>query len=113
MATAYRLNHKKKRSSRYYFACYHLWGPKDQGFYGNIGEQVNVSPFVAPGNICCGSKNVSEFVRNSLLPQQNVSSFARRGNISATMLPRLRAPYHVTLVNPFTPKSDAYRFYSV
>ena len=55
---------------------------------GNIVAEVNVSPFAAPGSICCGSKigfpgnkTVSEFVQ-----KQIVSSF------SATAFPCFRAP---------------------
>ena len=59
--------------------------------------EANVSSFAPPGNSCCGSKNVSEFVQKHFASSVNVSSFARRGNISgnnvsATMFPCLRAP---------------------
>ena len=49
---------------------------------GNIVSSANVSQFAAPGNICCGSKTVCEFILKNFASSANVSSFARRGKIS-------------------------------
>ena len=71
---------------------------------GNSFTEASVSPFVAPGNICCGrkicfpgSKNVSEFVEKHFASSANASSNANREstsgyNVYATMSPSLRAP---------------------
>ena len=70
-------------------------------------KEATVSPFAAPGSICCrnkicfpGSKRVSEFVQKHFASSLKVSSFARRGkvsasNVSTTMFPRLRGPLRV------------------
>ena len=65
------------------------------------------------GNICCESKNVSEFVQKHFASSASVSSFTRRGNISgnnvyATIFPRLRAPsgsLNTTAYKPFVRRS--------
>ena len=56
----------------------------------NIVAEANVSRFAFPGNICCGSKNVSEFDQKHFASSANVCSFARRGNISEKMFRQQR-----------------------
>ena len=52
--------------------------------------EANNSPFATPGNIPCGSKNVSKFVPKLLLPQQMfprlLAAELSGNNVSAAMV---------------------------
>ena len=78
---------------------------KGTGKRGHIVDDTNVSPFARARNICCGhtfcvwdTKNVVDFVRNILCPQQMFPSLRTQrnvmsNNVSATMCPRLPVPW--------------------
>ena len=57
---------------------------------GNIAAEANVSLFAAQGNICCKSKNVSEFVEKHFASSANVSLLHTEEKFWETMcdLPR-------------------------
>ena len=44
---------------------------------GHIVADTNVSPFARARNICCGHKNVSDFVEKLFVSAKNVSQFAQ------------------------------------
>ena len=44
---------------------------------GHVVADTNVSPFARSRNICCGHKNVSDFVQKHFVSATNVSQFAQ------------------------------------
>ena len=68
--TCPRLGETTVNKGKRYVNC-SLKAPANEGQWcGNIVVEANNSPFATPGNIPCGSKNVSKFVPKLLLPQQ-------------------------------------------